>query len=135
MFWAVLAAIGAFNAVVVAVKLNRTFVCPQCGEVTKTWRLRAYYPENSPFSRRANPFVRCLHCKKVIDLREAPSPSRPPPRLLAAHGPQVVGAPCAVCKDRIILDTEAAPCAICGRPVHLACLPHAHDEDASPYRG
>ena len=60
--------------------------------------------------------------------------SLPPPAPRRREGPQVVGFPCAKCGERIIFDTEAAPCAACGKPLHLGCLPHAHDA-AAPYRG
>jgi hypothetical protein len=50
------------------------------------------------------------------------------------EGPQVVGFPCAKCKERIIFDGEAAPCTECGKPIHLRCMPHAHDDGATPYR-
>jgi hypothetical protein len=48
------------------------------------------------------------------------------------EGPQVVGFPCAKCGERIIFDKDATVCE-CGKPVHLACLPHAHDAPP-PYR-
>jgi len=61
-------------------------------------------------------------------------PHQTGPRL--REGPQVVGFPCAKCGERIIFDHEAAPCAECGKPVHLGCLPHAHEAAAgAPYRG
>ncbi len=62
--------------------------------------------------------------------------NREPPREQAPRtreGPQVVGFPCAKCGERIIFDRDAAPCAECGKPLHLACLPHAHDAPP-PYR-
>ncbi len=58
----------------------------------------------------------------------------PPPAPRRREGPQVVGFPCAKCGERIIFDKEAAPCADCGKPIHLGCMPHAHDAPP-PYRG
>jgi hypothetical protein len=59
----------------------------------------------------------------------------PPPGPRLREGPQVVGFPCAKCGERIIFDREAGPCATCGQPLHLACMPHAHDDGSgTPYR-
>ena len=56
------------------------------------------------------------------------------PRVRRREGPQVVGFPCAKCGETIVMDPEAAPCPQCGKPIHLACMPHLHSDENAPYR-
>ncbi len=76
--------------------------------------------------------ITAIAASRRADPRRRPG-HRTGPRL--REGPQVVGFPCAKCGDRIIFDTEAVPCATCGKPIHLTCMPHVHDDATSaPYR-
>jgi hypothetical protein len=77
--------------------------------------------------------VRCRSCHRKFDRLE-PAALDDLPAIQVRRGPQVVGMPCAVCGEKIVLDSEAIPCPTCARPVHTECLPHAHEANNGPYR-
>ena len=124
--------IGVSN--VVAIRRQReTCVCNHCGRATARhhWRSRISFP--SARSADDEFLVCCDHCRHTFDVREPPVGDGWP-KMTVRHGPQVVGMACAVCGRKIVLDSEATPCATCDRPVHLDCLPHSHEDPAGPYR-